>query len=417
MSHSENDVLVCPSSGSEREFSGFEREDFPEKENDSPKKGRVKSVIVKPDRNSKKGKKLKNTTQKNKSVNSKSKDKVTNPGKNLIDLNNMSADDIEILRTKLGIAQSFTHSLDDDPDEHVDLNNAPNMHIQLQPDSNDSDDDDSIGIRRPSKPKDMTKRLINSLFGDDENMSSSDENDVWALPKIRAKSKGEAISSSLAKAVNVACTSQCETDSLCERHCVPENCEMLNSPIVNNEVWKAMDKKARSYDRLFQEIQGLLASGLVPVLKLVKILKPAIMANQDAKQYISDAITLLGQVQFNLSVRRRYLIRPSLNKKYRNLCGINTPITTSLFGDDVSKEIKTCETGLNLGKEKNFFQPYGRSSFRGRYPRSNVYKGRGRSSPYGMSQSNYRGGYNSTRGFSRKGPKPQATVTAPNEGN
>jgi hypothetical protein len=79
MSHSENDVLVCPSSGSEVEFSGFEREDFPDKENESPK---VKSVIVKPDRNSKKqGKKLKNITHRNKSTNSKSKDKVTNPGK------------------------------------------------------------------------------------------------------------------------------------------------------------------------------------------------------------------------------------------------------------------------------------------------------------------------------------------------
>lgn len=55
---------------------------------------------------------------------------------------------------------------------------------------------------------------------------------------------------------------------------------------------------------------------------------------------IADALTLFGQAQYNLSLRRRYMIRPQLKKKYSNLCNINTPITTSLFGDDVQKEIK-----------------------------------------------------------------------------
>jgi hypothetical protein len=198
---------------------------------------------------------------------------------------------------------------------------------------------------------------------------------------------------------------------------------MLNPPSVNNEIWKVLDKRARSYDRLFQEIQALLAAGLVPILQLAKILKPAILANQEAKHLISDSLTLLGQVQYNLSIRRRYLIRPNINKKYKNLCSISTPLSTMLFGDDLSKEIKNCDAGLNLGKERSF-QTYGKNNFRGRYPRQNIYRGRGRSVPYMVPQGSYQnhnncGGNNSMRG-PRRGSKPSATVTsgsAPNEGN
>ena len=278
MSQSENDVLHCPSSGSEAEFSGFEIEDIPNKENKSPKKAKVKSVVIKPDNTSKKlshKTKVNSQPKKSKSV---PKPKASKPGKNLVDLNNLSVDDIEILRAKLGIPQSADSFMDEDPDdERVDLNNVPNMHIELE--QSDDSDEDSIGVRQQSKSKDLTKKLINSLFGDEDNPSFLDEGNDWALPKIKSKIKGEAITSSLAKAVNVACTSQCDTESLSDRHHVPENCEMLNPPTVNTEVWKAMDKRARSYDRLFQDIQGLLASGMVPILKLVKILKPSFMAD------------------------------------------------------------------------------------------------------------------------------------------
>ena len=75
-----------------------------------------------------------------------------------------------------------------------------------------------------------------------------------------------------------------------------------------------------------------------------------------------NALTILGQVQFNLSVRRHYMLRPYLKNHYSGLCSINTPITANLFRDDVSKEIKKCKVSVKVGK---FFQPY-RSHIRGR---------------------------------------------------
>ena len=67
---------------------------------------------------------------------------------------------------------------------------------------------------------------------------------------------------------------------------------------------------------------------------------------------ITDAITLFGQAQFNLSLHRRYMIRPYLKKKYSNLCSFNTPVASLLFGDDVQKEIKKSDTSLSLAKEQ-----------------------------------------------------------------
>lgn len=102
----------------------------------------------------------------------------------------------------------------------------------------------------------------------------------------------------------------------------------------------------------------------------------------EAQSFVSDAITLLGQAQFNISLRRRYMIRPFLKKKYSALCNIATPITTQLFGDDLNKEIKKCDTSVSVGRDHYGYFPSYRGQSRGRA------RGRGYSFPYR--------GYNST---------------------
>ena len=44
------------------------------------------------------------------------------------------------------------------------------------------------------------------------------------------------------------------------------------------------------------------------------------------------------------------MIRPYLKKKYSPLCNITTPITNQLFGDDLSKEMKKCETSVSVAR-------------------------------------------------------------------
>ncbi|KAH3693043.1 hypothetical protein DPMN_193380 [Dreissena polymorpha] len=76
-----------------------------------------------------------------------------------------------------------------------------------------------------------------------------------------------------------------------------------------------------------------------------------------------------------MSVRRRYLLRPFLIQKYSSICNINTPITSNLFGDDVSKELKKCATSVRVGKYP-MIKPTSVGHIRGR-------RGRWRARTYG----------------------------------
>ena len=269
---------------------------------------------------------------------SSKKNKVSKHKKSLVDLENLSEHDIFNLRQKLGLVE--THG-------RFDITKAPNLHVEVN--SEDillSDEENTASLANKayddsSAPNKLS--LVEALFGSNNDTDTEDE---WGLPKLKSIEKDKPIAQSLASLINTACTSQCDTETLMSKYKVPENCDKLTPPLVNNEVWKVLDKRARSYDRAFVDIQNLVATGMVPVIKLAEILKPYIVGNTEAKQMLSDVLTLMGQIQFNLSLRRRYLIRPNLKKKYSNLCNINVPITTSLFGDDVLKEIKNCETGV-----------------------------------------------------------------------
>ena len=268
----------------------------------------------------------------------------------------------------------------------------------------------------------MSNKIIEAMFGK-ENDKDCNNNEVhimdeWAPPKLKSVVRGEAISPSLAQLINTTCTSACCMEEIMQKYHIPQNCSNLGPPIVNNEVWRILEKKGRSYDRMLVEIQNLVATGMVPVIKLAETMGSEL--SQTAK-YISDALTMFGQVQYQLSLRRRYIIRPNLKKKYKNICSRSTPITSQLFGDDIGREIKNCDTGLSLA-----FPKYENRSFRGKAPQYRggyQYRGgRSRPSQYGgySQQSHQQSQYGNFRGpASYRGRRraPTATVTSANAGN
>ena len=209
----------------------------------------------------------------------------------------------------------------------------------------------------------LDKQLKDALFSDTQSKGNDPEslaNDdfAWQLPKLKIPKKGEAVSASLASLINTTCTSQCEADEIISKYKIPSNCDKMGPPSVNPEIWKDIIKKAQTYDKAFQDIQTLISIGMVPIIKLVGLMNAQL--SDEAKSSISDAITLFGQAQFNISLRRRYMIRPFLKKKYSSLCSIQTPITFQLFGDDLNKEIKKCDTSVSVAREN-----FGSFSYRG----------------------------------------------------
>ena len=352
------------------DFSGFEAEDIIDKvtikkKSKTKPSNRNKNVNVNPSSLMKQSKNIvaekenlpnassaKQSLAKGSSAANLAKGKALKSKKNnVMDLDNLSDSDISKLKELLGFQDPYLPAEEEDlPYLFGDsLENLPNMHIEVE--NEECSDTEVIPMSNNEKipPRQAIDSEINGALFDTESVKNSGSEDefAWQLPKLKTPAKGETISTSLASLNNAACTSQCETDDIVSRYKLPSNCEKLAPPLVNAEIWNDMPQRAQTYDKSFRDIQSLIATGILPIIKLASLLKPQIKSNVEAKTMIADALTLFGQAQYNLSLRRPYMIRPQLKKKYSNFCNINTPITTSLFGDDVQKEIKKCDTLSN----------------------------------------------------------------------
>lgn len=449
-----DDVLSLHSEEGSGEFSGFSPVNSPQPSTSNAKGKKtacnlktVKSKVVKVTKKKKDNKEnepgksaaFPSTVSGTKKKRNNTGGSAALPPSPVLDFTKLSENDISKLREVLGINSHQPEFAYDEDITSVfgdSLENMPPIHVEFNPD--DLSDGENLqtrsqNIRNSNRNcnKQISNELSDALFDAEEGEIIGD--DEWELPRLKAPDKGRSVSETLAKKVNVACTSLCETDSLTSKYKIPQNCDKACPPLVNGEVWKILDKRSQSHDRGLQDIQNLVATGLTPIMKLAELLKPQIMANNEAKTLLSDSLTLLGQVQYNLSVRRRYFIRPSLKKKYQSLCSISTPITDKLFGDDISKDIKDCDSSTSLGKEQNFSYRPNRSRG-GRFPRRG-YSNTGNYG-YGYQHSGYGSNYGYGYGANmRYQPYPQrgqyrqpmrgrgakkaatATTTAPNEQN
>lgn len=368
------------------------------------------------DKPSDKGKSLKITKRKTGTV-------VTPP---TFDFSKMGKDDIESLRTALGITTPQTQQYEYDNQYEYDdleyhsplesLENLPNVTVEI--DRQDISDSEVYEETTPQISSRALSKNISSAFCVEERDNSPSDG-FWQLPKLRAPLKGEAIPESLAKLINTSCTVSCDVEQF-KKYKTPENCDKMAAPLVNQEVWKIMDRRGHATDKSMVEIQNLLASGMVPLIKLASELKDQMKENENIKTLLSDAMTVFGQVQYNLSLRRRFTIRPYLNRKYSGLCNSSFPITSMLFGDQIDKEIKAADASKYLGvKNAQGYQ----SGYQNSQPRFNN-RGRGtgkyyfdrqqgRYAPYPCDQRG-RGGHFNLRGRGRARPSATATMANPN---
>ncbi|ESO87070.1 hypothetical protein LOTGIDRAFT_154560 [Lottia gigantea] len=180
---------------------------------------------------------------------------------NLIDLDNVSEADLLTLKCKLGLVESKTNEIEYDYDESdlffQDFTQLPNLTVQV---------DNSPDVVRPSiNPLQVNNRISGALFDEFSNnninaeLNSSNtgpaiDDTLWTLPKLKTPLRGDPISKSLANVINTACTTQCATDDIIDRYKIPENCEMLSRPLVNQEIWGEIDVKTHTYDKNFKGI-------------------------------------------------------------------------------------------------------------------------------------------------------------------
>ena len=152
-----------------------------------------------------------------------------------------------------------------------------------------------------------------------------------------SEAQGPRVFDALAKRVNDSFTTKPIGDKLAllyDKYKTPENCEFLCVPRVNAPLWNELPHKARSGDLAMQEALVSLAEDVLQAKKRQGTFNP-----EDLLGTLSDALSFVGHAGYQVSLKRRYLLKPELSKGFQSLCAVSTPVTTQLFGDDLSKNV------------------------------------------------------------------------------
>ena len=139
-----------------------------------------------------------------------------------------------------------------------------------------------------------------------------------------------------------------------DKYSRPENCIGLKVPRVNPEIWnklehftKRQDLRASSLQKTIVKVGTILAKTTDCLLNLREEdnsspkLDNLVLMN-------TDAVALLGHSNYELSLRRREAIKPTLNKEYQALCSPQVPITDQLFGDDLQSQLSNITASNKL---------------------------------------------------------------------
>lgn len=237
-----------------------------------------------------------------------------------------------------------------------------------------------------------------NMFSMSESDSETEHDFEFEMPKIFEDDErfGDEINTNIASIVEKVCLKRSDVSSLVSDLKIPINCKSLAPPQVNPEIWQFLERRAKSEDLHFQTIQRLLAFGIVPILHVAQNLrtKNQQLDVKNMRESVKKSLTILTNVHFEISIRRRMSLKPHIDRRYYQLCTRNEPIGSKLFGDDVSKRLRDINEVQKLNKtfvgSKNLRgrAAYRRTGFRwerGQYPNmyrnSNMYQRRMISQP------------------------------------
>ena len=118
---------------------------------------------------------------------------------------------------------------------------------------------------------------------------------------------------------------------------------MLDITRVEPLVWDIIQSDTRSADIKLQKIQASITRELMPLIlaaqKCVEANTHLININ-DVFPAMSDSIAFLADATHTLNQLRRDSIKADLKPDFKALCANKNPVGTTLFGDEVEKQIK-----------------------------------------------------------------------------
>ena len=174
----------------------------------------------------------------------------------------------------------------------------------------------------------------------------------------------DAVSSQLADVINKRWSSKLDDEKLdikLKKYNRPSNCDKIVAPKVNPEIWAQMNNFTKKKDLRMSKIQQMLAKVGAALSKSTQLIldmrnEPPTSEEQFDDMTDSmlstqmDAIAILGHASYEMSLRRRDLIQPSLNKDYTSLSSQQIPVTSLLYGEDLQTSLTAIRSSNKLGK-------------------------------------------------------------------
>ncbi|KAJ8930659.1 hypothetical protein NQ314_016521, partial [Rhamnusium bicolor] len=130
---------------------------------------------------------------------------------------------------------------------------------------------------------------------------------------------------------------------LLDKHSLPGNLTTLKAPIVNDEVLRAIPPNTQNKDKFQQNNQNQLGKGISAIGAAINILLTNNEIDKENKNAViallSESGKILTDVHYNISLTRRALITPTVNKTIGDISK-TVPVEELLFGADLTERIK-----------------------------------------------------------------------------
>ena len=195
---------------------------------------------------------------------------------------------------------------------------------------------------------------VNDLLESSEDEDQTDESteDLGISTSIFNDEEclGPKVSDALAKIINEAFSKkpiESKFKALAEKHCSPENvnCNLLTVPRVNEGIWNYLPRASTKLDVGLQEAKKSAVHAAQAITLAVESLIQCKEEKTELDQkvlldYLCDSLSFIGNASFQVSLKRRELLKPDLSKDFRSLCSPSTPLSCFLFGDELSKSVE-----------------------------------------------------------------------------
>ena len=133
------------------------------------------------------------------------------------------------------------------------------------------------------------------------------------------------------------------------------NCP-LSIPLVNSEVWRIMSSNHRKGDVRLATLQKSSVKVVEGALNTLTEVQKEKFKIQTIAQMIADITGVVEKVSYDLSLKRRELIKSSLKPEFRSLCSANNEPTELLFGDNLTKHVKHLTMTNKLKRIESYYQ-------------------------------------------------------------